>query len=201
MLITPIQLRAVAPACRDPIEWAEALNPALELFEINTPLRIAAFIAQCAHESQSFNRVAENLNYSAERLMAVWPKRFPTLASTAGFARNPRALANKVYGGRMGNNEPNDGYMYRGRGLIQLTGKANYTAATAALGLPLVAHPEFVELKPVAAKTAAWFWQKNDLNELADREATEAITRKINGGRVGLAERKALYGRAKATLA
>lgn len=201
MLLAVAQLRQIAPACTQPNEWIAALLPALEQFDINTPERIAAFISQCAHESQSFNRVAENLNYSAEALMRTWPKRFPSLASTAGFVRDPRALANRVYGLRMGNNQPGDGYMYRGRGLIQLTGKDNYTAATAALGLPLVAHPEFVELKPVAARTAAWFWEKNGLNELADHGDFEAITLKINGGRVGLKERQEFYGRAKAALA
>jgi putative chitinase len=199
-MLTVDQLRIIVPACNEPKPWVHALNRAFELFQINTPARIAAFIAQCAHESQSFNRVAENLNYSVEGLMRTWPKRFPTVASTAGFVRDPRALANKVYGGRMGNNEPNDGYTYRGRGLIQLTGKANYTAATAALGLPLVSHPDYASISAVAAKVAGWFWQKNGLNELADQGDFETITRKINGGLTGYKDRLEFYERAKEVL-
>ena len=135
--------------------------------------------------------MAENLNYSADRLQAVWPNRFDA-ALAAQVARKPEQIANIAYGGRMGNTLPGDGWKYRGRGLIQLTGANNYRAAGVALGLGLVNHPELVEQPETATLVAGWFWQSNGLNELADSGRFANITRTINGGLTGQAERVAL---------
>ena len=194
-MITTAQLAEFAPHA-DPA-FAEALSGAAERFQI-TGGRLPHWLGQCHEESQGFTRLVENLNYSASRLAVVWPARFPTVASAQPFANDPEALANKVYGGRLGNTEAGDGWRYRGRGLFQLTGRSNYRAAGEALGLPLEASPEFVALPSYAALTAAWFWDNHGLNALADADDIEGITRAINGGLNGLAERKAQVVRAKA---
>src|SRR4029453_2056107 len=128
MPITSEQLKKVVPKCRDVPGWTAALNKAMDRFEINSIQRIAAFLAQLAHESGEFERLRESLNYSAERLTKVWPNRFPTVAAAEPFARNEQKLGNKVYANRLGNGDEasGDGFRYRGRGLIQLTGRANY---------------------------------------------------------------------------
>jgi len=176
-----------------------ALNAAMARFKINSPVRMAAFIAQVGHESGQLTRMVENLNYSADRLRAVWPNRFDA-ALAAQVARKPEQIANIVYAGRMGNTLPGDGWKYRGRGLIQLTGANNYRAA-AALGLDLVNHPELVEQPEAAALVAGWFWQSNGLNELAESGQFAKITRTINGGLTGHAERVALRDLAAKVLA
>ena len=192
MPITEQQLLQILPQARQVAGFfVPALNAAMARFKINSPVRMAAFIAQVGHESGQLTRMVENLNYSADRLQAVWPNRFnATLA--AQVARKPEQIANIVYGGRMGNALPGDGWKYRGRGLIQLTGANNYRAAGAALGLDLVSHPELVEQPDTAALVAGWFWQSNGLNELADSGQFAKITRTINGGLTGQAERMAL---------
>jgi predicted chitinase len=207
MPITESQLQEIMPKCKDPVLWAQALNPALEQFAINTPERIAAFLAQIAHESSQTTMLVEKLNYSQEGLMKTWPKRFPTPDIAATYARNPEKIANNVYANRIGNGDEasGDGWKYRGRGLKQLTGRANYREAGAALGLPLEEQPELLEQPQFAALSAAWFWQSKGLNELADGAAAdpkkfEEITFKINGGYIGLAERKAFWETAKKTL-
>ena len=203
--LTPAQLRAVLPLCRDANFWARELQNAVP-YGVNTMPRWAAFIAQVAHESAQFTRLVENLSYSVRGLMTTWPKRFPTEAAAKPYARNPEKLANFVYANRLGNGPPEggDGWKYRGRGLIQVTGKANYAAAGTALGLPLVAQPAMLERPSDAVRSAAWFWQTHHLNELADAnslDAFEAITRRINGGFTGLAERVALWHKAQEVLA
>jgi putative chitinase len=160
---------------------------------MNTPERQAAFIGQCMHESGKFKTLQENLNYSADRLHAVWPSRFPTVESAKPYDRNPQKIANRVYGGRMGNGteETGEGYKYRGRGLIQLTGKDNYTNAAKALEADLVNNPDLVSEPKYAALTAGWFWNKRNLNVEADAKDYTGMTKKINGGVLGLAERVA----------
>ncbi len=163
-------------------------------FQINTPLRLAHFLAQCGHESGGFRLTQENLNYSAKGLNGIFKKYFPTEAAAAAYARNPQKIANKVYANRMenGSEASGDGYKFRGRGYIQLTGRANYTAFGKAIGEDIVNNPDIVSGKH-ALLSAAWFWSKNGLNKLADGGAGDAtvtsITKRVNGGTIGLADR------------
>lgn len=200
-MITSTQIKAVLPQCLDPSIWADALNVAASQFDFDTPVRMAAFLAQVGHESVQLNRRRENLSYSMRGLMNTWPRRFPTEESTTGYVRNPERLANYVYGGRLGNTEPGDGWKYRGGGLIQLTGRGNYRDAGAALGVPLEDAPQKIELPIVAARSAGWFWQSHGCNELADAGEFEKITETINGpAKLGQKEREALWAKAKAVL-
>ena len=172
-------------------KWEEPLNEVFAKYEINTPLRQAAFIGQCQHESGNFKFVKENLNYSAKALMATWPSRFPNPEVAAEYERQPEKIADKVYSGRMGNTEDGDGSKYIGRGLIQVTGKENYTHCGQALGVDLLANPELLEQPKYAALSAGWFWNKKGLNALADSMDIDTMTKRINGGRIGIADRKA----------
>jgi putative chitinase len=173
------------------IDWVEPLEEVFHRYEINTPERQAAFIGQCAHESMNFTRLEENLNYSAEALMKTWPSRFPTMEVAQQYARNPEKIANKVYGGRMGNGteETGDGWLYHGRGLIQLTGKDNYTLAGDALNMDFMHSPDYVLVPKYAALTAGWYWNKRQLNKEADAKDYTGMTKKINGGTIGLNDR------------
>lgn len=202
--MTPAQLRAILPACRDVAFWSRELQNAVP-FGVNTPARWAAFIAQVAHESAQFTRLVEGLSYSVRGLMTTWPQRFPDEKTAQPFARNPEKLANYVYANRLGNGPPEsgDGWRFRGRGLIQITGKANYAQAGEAIDRPLLAQPAMLERPTDAVRSAAWFWQSHHLNELADADsldAFEAITRRINGGTTGLAERVLLWRKAQEAL-
>jgi len=170
-------------------KWLEPLNATFTKYEINTPKRQAAFIGQCAHESGNFTKLEENLNYSPERLMKVWPSRFPDLATANKYGYNPQALANKVYAGRLGNNQEGDGWKYHGRGLIQLTGRENYERCGSSLGVDLIGHPDWLVDPQYAALSAGWFWNKHGLNELADAQEHGIITKRINGGILGLDDR------------
>lgn len=172
-------------------EWLEPLTDVFHRYAINTPLRMAAFIGQCAHESGNFKTLQENLNYSAEALCRVWPSRFPSLEAAQPYHRNPDMIADKVYGGRMGNGteETGDGSLYCGRGLIQLTGKDNYRMASDALGEDFVASPDLVCGPKYAALTAGWYWNKRGLNKEADAKDYVGMTKKINGGTIGLDDR------------
>jgi putative chitinase len=172
-------------------KWFEPLQETFEKYQINTPQRQACFIGQCMHESGGFKHLKENLNYSAKALMATWPSRFPDADTAEKYARQPEMIANKVYGGRMGNTEDGDGAKYIGRGLIQLTGKDNYTAFGEAIGEDLVANPQLVEQPRYAALSAGWFWNKRGLNALADAMDIETLTKRINGGSIGIDDRKA----------
>lgn len=164
-----------------------------------TALRIAHWFGQFAHESANFSRFEEGLSYSAERLCKVWPNRFPTLASAQPYARNPRALANKVYAFRMGNTAPDDGWNYRGRG-PQLTGKANYAAAERRTGLPLLANPDLALEPENFVLLACDFWANNRCNEAADDDNLVLVTKRVNGGSVGIQERRILLEKAKRIL-
>jgi len=202
-------LKRTFPRCTTPDIWANALDSALPKFGIDTPDRIASFLAQTGYESGEYNRLEENLNYTAPRLIKVWPKRFPTLDIATQYANNPRLLADYVYANRMGNGDAasDDGYRFRGRGIIQLTGRGNYVAAGRAIGIDLVAHPELLTDPAQACLSAAWFWQSRGLNELADDRTDDndledftEITRRINGGTSGVKERFALFKQVAATL-
>lgn len=202
-MITPIAFRRIFPKCKDVAIWTAALNAAAQEFSIDTPARLAAWCAQCAHESQELRALRENLSYSASGLMKTWPRRFPSEAYAIPYARQPQRLANAVYANRLGNGPPesNDGWTYRGGGIIQLTGRANYKAAGEALGLPLETQPGRIEQPPVAARAAAWFWSAHGLNELADAGDFDRITETINGpAKLGLEARKAYWETAKAAL-
>jgi putative chitinase len=163
-------------------------------FQINTPLRLAHFLAQCGHESGGFRATQENLNYSAKGLNGIFKKYFPTEAAAASYARNPQKIANKVYASRMGNgNEASgDGFKFRGRGYIQLTGKENYTIFGKSIGEDMTLNPDKVA-STYALLSAAWFFSKNGLHKIADEGATDAvvtkITKRVNGGTIGLADR------------
>jgi putative chitinase len=172
-------------------KWFEPLQETFEKYQINTPKRQACFIGQCMHESGGFKHLKENLNYSAKALMNTWPSRFPDADIAEKYARQPEMIANKVYGGRMGNTEDGDGAKYIGRGLIQLTGKDNYMAFGEAIGEDLVANPQLVEQPRYAALSAGWFWNKRGLNALADAMDIETLTKRINGGNIGIDDRKA----------
>ena len=158
---------------------------------INTPLRQAYFLGQIAVESGRLSLVEERLSYAADRLMAVWPSRFPTMGKAIQYSRQPAKLANSVYANRMGNGAPEtgDGFRYRGRGLKQLTGKSNYQAYQADTGNLVIAFPDLLLTPALAADSAGWFWSKNGLNALVDRCDVVGITRRVNGGQIGLLER------------
>lgn len=167
---------------------------------LDTPLRTAHFLAQIAHESTGFTRLEESLHYTtAARIRQVWPSRFPTDAAAAPFVRNAEKLANNVYAGRLGNGPPasGDGFRYRGRGLIQNTGRANYRETGAIIGLPLEAQPDLLTTFPAALLAAVAFWKSRDLNAFADRDDIEGATLRINGGRTGLADRREYLRRAR----
>jgi putative chitinase len=171
------------------LKWEEPLQAAFDKYDINTPKRQAAFIGQCAHESANFKTLEENLNYRPETLIKVWPSRFPNLSTADKYAHNPQALANKVYSGRLGNNQENDGWNFHGRGLIQLTGRENYERCGSSLGVDLISNPNWLLDPKYAALSAGWFWNKKGLNELADQQEHGMITKRINGGTLGLDDR------------
>jgi putative chitinase len=163
-------------------------------FQINTPLRLAHFLAQCGHESGGFRLTKENLNYSAKGLMGIFKKYFPTEALAKSYERQPAKIANKVYGGRMGNGPESsgEGAKYCGRGYIQLTGKDNYIAFGKSIGVDMTVNPELVASQ-YSLLSAAWFFSKNGLHKMADEGSTDAvvtkITKRVNGGTIGLADR------------
>jgi putative chitinase len=171
-------------------KWLNPLNKAFEKYDISTPKRQAAFIGQCGHESNNFRTLEENLRYSATALMRVWPSRFPDMDTAEKYANSPEKIADKVYAGRMGNTEQGDGWRYHGRGLIQLTGKENYANCGTALGIDLIGNPNLLTEPEYAVLSAGWFWNKKGLNLLADNQDYETITKRINGGLIGLEDRK-----------
>jgi putative chitinase len=170
-------------------KWLEPLNEAFAKYDISTPKRQAAFIGQCSHESSNFKVLQENLNYSAEGLMKTWPSRFPTKEIADQYARQPAKIAGKVYNGRLGNTSEEEASKYLGRGLIQLTGKDNYERCGSSLGVDLVGNPDWLLDPKYAALSAGWFWNKHGLNELADAQEHGIITKRINGGTLGLDDR------------
>lgn len=173
------------------LEWIPAINDTFARFGIATPQQQAGFIGQCSHECGNFKVLEENLNYRAETLMKLWPKRFPTLEIANEYARQPRKIANKVYASRMGNRDEasGDGYRFRGRGCIQLTGHSGYYHAGKALGVDFVKEPDLVATPQYAALTAGWFWDTHNLNKIAEMGDWTTLTKKINGGVIGLNDR------------
>jgi putative chitinase len=209
-MITIAQLQAAK--IKNPEKWIDAVEATCQEFEINTPERIASFLAQTSHESGGYTMLSENLNYRATTLAACWPNRFAELgpdkkpkkddkgkliptAVANSIAGKPELIANLVYSSRMGNGpaESGEGWKYRGRGLKQLTGKDNYTRCGGAIGLDLVADPDLLLEPLAAARSAGWFWRSNNLSAFADVGDIKGMTKKINGGFIGLEQRQALY--------
>jgi putative chitinase len=203
-MISDDELRRILPGlpADKRAEILPNLQAAMDEFDINTRAREAAFIAQIAHESGGLTRFVENLNYSAQRLCQVFPKRFPSLAAAKPFDRNPEKIANSIYANRLGNGDPasGDGFRYRGRGVIQLTGRSNYREFGKTLGIDLEGDPDTAASPAVAFRTAAAFWKSRGCNELADKGDFKGVTLKINGGTIGLDERMKLFNLAKSVL-
>ena len=181
-------------------KWLGPLEEAFAKYDISTPIRQACFIGQCAHESGNFKTLQENLNYSAEGLMKTWPSRFPTKEIASQYARQPAKIAGKVYNGRLGNTSEEEASKFLGRGLIQLTGKENYERCGASISVDLVNNPDLLLDPKYAALSAGWFWNKKGLNELADAQEHGQITKRINGGLIGLDDRIAKSTKALAAL-
>jgi putative chitinase len=171
--------------------WYEALEQALPDYDINTPERVAAFMAQTAHESGEYRAIKENLNYRAASLRKVFPKYFPTDELANAYAQKPEKIANRVYANRMGNGpeESGDGYRYCGRGLIQLTGKSNYQAFADSIEITPEEVSEYLATFEGAVQSACWFWEANNLNQWADKGDIVMLTKRINGGTIGLEDR------------
>ena len=188
---TQEQLKEMIP--RNPYvpQWYEAVSSILPEYEINTPQRVAAFLAQCAHESGGFVFLKENLNYKAPSLRKVFPKYFSDDATAATYANKPERIANRVYANRMGNGDESsgDGWRYCGRGLIQLTGKDNYTFFAASIDIPVEEASEYLQTFEGAVQSACFFWEQNNLNKWADSGDILTLTKRINGGTIGLEDR------------
>jgi putative chitinase len=219
-MITPIQLKKLFPMCRDPNLWCRIFTMELRAFGIlDNDARLAAWLAQCGYESQSFNTLRESGSYgrvtknaagatvydiyNEKRLMAIWPHKFPTLVSTQPYIQNPEGLMNYVYANVLGNGDTatRDGTIYRGGGLIQITGRANFREVGIALGLNLESMPKLIEQPAIAARTAAYFWKLHDLNTAADDGDFAYVTKRINGHMTGEADREQYWVLAKALLA
>ena len=205
-LLTVDQLRAMIPTNKEVEEWCEELNKALPKYDITTDKRIAGFISQCAHESMDFTAMSENLNYREETLNKVFPRYFgPGKRNAAEYAKNPEKIANYVYmdefrTSKLGNTQPGDGWRFRGRGLKQLTGRDNYTRFAKDYNMTAEEAAVWVETKEGALASALWLWNTNNLNAIADTGNVAALTKKINGGDIGLADRQARYAKAMAAL-
>ncbi|MDD5107582.1 MAG: glycoside hydrolase family 19 protein [Desulfuromonadaceae bacterium] len=207
-MITAAQFHTLFPNNKQPDVWAAALNAILPKYGIDTPLRIAAFLAQCGHESEGFTALHENLNYSAEALAATWPNRYAVDPKAKAkqpnelakkLARNPEAIANNCYANRLGNgNEASgDGWAHRGRGAIQCTGRANYINFARSAGKPYAEIAAYLETPEGGVESACWYWKNNNLNVQADNGRNDIMTKLINGGFNGLADRNARYAAAK----
>jgi putative chitinase len=205
-LLTEAQLAAMIPTNKEVAAWCEELNKALPKYDITTPERIAGFTSQCAHESGEFNQLIENLNYSQQSLERVFPRYFgPGKRNAAEYARNPEKIANYVYmdefrTSKLGNTQPGDGARFIGRGLKQLTGRDNYTRFAKDYDMTAEQAAEWLETKEGALASALWFWNTNKLNAVADTGDVAALTKKINGGVIGLPDRQARYEKAMAVL-
>jgi putative chitinase len=200
-VLTLGQLKQMLPKNPYVADWHEALSQLLPDYEINTPQRIAAFVAQCAHESGNFMVLKENLNYRAATLRKIFPKYFPNDAIANDYAtrlNKQAAIANRAYGNRMGNGDESsgDGWRFCGRGLIQLTGRNNYQAFADSLEMNINDVPEYLGTFEGAAQSACWFWETNNLNRFADKGDIKGLTRAINGGFIGLEDRVKHYNHA-----
>lgn len=204
-MITLQQFSAMIPKNKEPEEWYENVVDMFKKYDITTPLRIAGFMAQCGHESADFTALEENLNYSEKALNSVFGRYFgPGKRDAAEYARQPEKIANYVYQdefrskkGAMGNTEPGDGWRFRGRGIKQLTGRNNYTAFGKSVGMSAEEAAEYVATKKGALESACWFWATNKIDRYADNDDIVGMTKRINGGTIGLEDRKARYSRAK----
>lgn len=203
-MITLAQFKKFAPNTKYAQEWYDALfgpqtelggKSLLEEYQINTPQRVAAFLAQCGHESGGFVFVTENLNYSASGLQRVFPKYFPDQNTAKQYERNPKKIASRVYANRMGNGDEasSEGWIFRGRGILQLTGKDNYFWFGASLDLTPEQAAEYLETFEGACQGACWYWENNKLNKFCDDGDFKGLTRAINGGYIGLADRRHHY--------
>jgi putative chitinase len=192
--LTKQQLAQIIPGNPYLDHWFDALSQALPDYDIDTPQRIAAFLAQCAHESGEFRAIKENLNYKAESLCKVWPRYF-NAGNAAQYAHNQEAIANRAYGGRMGNGpeESGDGWKFCGRGLIQLTGRSNYQAFADSLQISIDDASEYLKTFEGCVQSACWFWEANNLNQYADNGDILTMTKRINGGTLGLEDRQKHY--------
>jgi putative chitinase len=210
-MITLAQFKKFAPNTKYAQQWYDTLfgpqtefggKSLLDEYQINTPKRVAAFLAQCGHESGGFVFVTENLNYSASGLMRVFPKYFPTQDLAKQYERNPKKIASRVYASRMGNGDEAsaEGFKFRGRGILQLTGKDNYFWFAASLEITPEEAAEYLETFEGAAQSACWFWETNKLNRFVDGNDFKGLTRAINGGYIGLADREHHYEIALAML-
>ena len=216
--MTPTLADLQAAKIKHPEKWIDAIVATCQEFEINTPQRVAGFLAQTSHESGGYTMLSENLNYRAATLAACWPNRFavlgadkkpikengklvPTAVANA-IAGKPELIANLVYSSRMGNGpaESGEGWKFRGRGLKQLTGKFNYEKCGLGLGVDLVGNPDLLLEPMYAARSAGWFWKSNSLSTFADKGDLEGMTKRINGGLIGYAERKAKYDKVLAAI-
>lgn len=190
---TADQLKQCIKNNKNPQEWYEGLCNQLPQFGIVTPARVAGFVSQCQHESADFTALSENLNYSDKGLVGTFKKYFPDLETAKPYARKPEKIANRVYANRMGNGAESsgDGYKFRGRGLVQLTGRSNYTQCSRDLFGDdcLVDNPDLVCEPEYAILSACWFWHKNKLNDICDRGDVVLLSKRINGGTLGLADR------------
>lgn len=207
-LLTESQLCYMLPSNKDAGSWLDALNAGLPKYEITTPQRIAGFIAQCAHESADFKLLEENLNYRAETLLRVFPRYFgPGKEDASAYAHNPQKLANYVYmdkhrsaSGALGNVQDGDGWLFRGKGLKQVTGRANHAAFGKTVGMTAEQAADYLLTKEGALESALWFWGSRNLNAIADTGDIVKMTRVINGGDIGLDDRRIRYNRALAIL-
>lgn len=197
-ILTRDQLAKIIPGNPYIDHWYHALEQALPDYDINTKPRIAAFLAQCAHESGEFKFLKENLNYKAESLVKVWPKYFPSLDIAQQYAKKPEKIANRAYANRMGNGpeESGDGWRFCGRGLIQLTGRNNYQAFADSIETNINDIPEYLATFEGAVQSACWFWENMNLNQFADRGDILTMTKRINGGTLGLEDRIKHYNSA-----
>jgi putative chitinase len=195
---TPEKLAQIIPGNQYVSHWYEALCKILPDYDINTTNRVAAFLAQTAHESGGYKALKENLNYRAVTLRKVFPKYFPTDELANAYAQKPEMIANRVYGNRMGNGDEasGDGFRYCGRGLIQLTGKQNYQNFADSIETPVEELPEFLATFEGAIQSACWFWEANNLNQWADSSDMLTLTKRINGGTIGLEDRIKHYNHA-----
>lgn len=207
-MITLEQFSAMIPKNKEPEAWYENVVDMFKKYDITTPLRIAGFMAQCAHESADFTALEENLNYREETLLKIFPRYFgPGKRDAKEYARNPEKIANYVYmdefrskQGAMGNTQAGDGWRFRGRGIKQLTGRNNYTAFGKTVGMSAEEAAEYVATKKGALESACWFWATNKIDTFADKDDIVGMTKRINGGTIGLEDRQSRYERAKSIL-
>lgn len=207
-MITFDQFRAMIPTNHEPEVWYNEVVDMFRKYDIMTPNRIAGFMAQCAHESRDFTTLEENLNYSADALYRVFGRRyFPSKAKAQEYHRQPEKIANYVYmdenrskRGALGNVRPGDGWKFRGRGIKQLTGRNNYEAFGRSVGMTADQAADYVATKKGALESACWFWATNNISRYADADDIVGMSKRINGGTIGLDDRVARYNRAKAIL-